>query len=92
MKFSEISEAIVIAFDAIRVNKLRAFLASLGVVIGISFVILMGWLIAGLDKVLLDTINMIGSDMLYVDKMGLGWRKKLEIASGKETNNIRTSK
>jgi len=78
MKFSEISEAIVISFDAIRVNKLRAFLASLGVVIGISFVILMGWLIAGLDKVLLDTINMIGSDMLYVDKWdwagGKNWK------------------
>ena len=78
MKFSEIWEAIVIALDSIKANKLRSFLASLGVVIGISFVIIMGWALAGLDKVLLDTINMIGSDMLYVDKWdwsgGQNWK------------------
>ncbi len=54
--------------DALRVNKLRSFLASLGVVIGISFVIIMGWAISGLDNALLDTFNMIGTDILYVDK------------------------
>ncbi len=68
MKFSELIESIKIALDALRVNKLRSFLASLGVVIGISFVIIMGWAISGLDKALIDTFNMIGTDILYVDK------------------------
>lgn len=66
------------AFQAIKQNKLRSLLASLGVVIGISFVILMGWVITGLDKVLDDTINLLGSDIIYVDKWnwsgGKNWK------------------
>ena len=38
----EIKESILLSFEALRTNKLRAFLASLGVVIGISIVIMMG--------------------------------------------------
>lgn len=78
MKLAEISEVVKIAIDSIKANKLRSLLASLGVVIGISFVILMGWILSGLDKVLEDTINMIGTDMLYVDKWdwsgGKNWK------------------
>ncbi len=79
MIFNEIKESIVIAFDAMRGNKLRSFLASLGVVIGISFVILMGWIISGLDRAVEDTFNIIGTDMLYVDKWdwagGRNWKE-----------------
>ncbi|MBI5325928.1 MAG: ABC transporter permease [Ignavibacteriae bacterium] len=79
MKFSEITENIKIAFEAMRVNKLRSLLASLGVVIGISFVILMGWVLSGLDQALEDTFNIIGTDMLYIDKWdwagGRNWKK-----------------
>jgi putative ABC transport system permease protein len=64
----EIKESIILSFDALRSNKLRAFLASLGVVIGISIVIMMGWLLGGLDKAMQDTFSVIGTDMLYVDK------------------------
>ncbi len=51
-----------------KANKMRTSLATLGVVIGISFVILTGWIISGLDTALEDTINLIGQDMLYIDK------------------------
>ncbi|MCB0701689.1 MAG: ABC transporter permease [Ignavibacteriae bacterium] len=64
----EIKESILLSFEALRTNKLRAFLASLGVVIGISIVIMMGWLLGGLDKAMQDTFSIIGTDMLYIDK------------------------
>ncbi|PKL78157.1 MAG: hypothetical protein CVV25_12560 [Ignavibacteriae bacterium HGW-Ignavibacteriae-4] len=66
--FNEIKESILLSIEALRSNKLRAFLASLGVVIGISIVIMMGWLLGGLDKAMQDTFSVIGTDMLYVDK------------------------
>lgn len=76
--FTEIKEAIVISFEALNANKLRSFLASLGVVIGISVVIMMGWLLGGLDKAMQDTFSIIGTDMLYVDKWdwtgGQSWK------------------
>ncbi len=79
MKRAEIFESFQIAFDSLKANKLRSFLASLGVVIGIAFVIIMGWVLSGLDKSLMDTFNMIGTDMLYVDKYdwagGKNWKK-----------------
>ena len=68
MTISEIIESIRMAVDSMRANKLRTTLAALGVVIGISFVILTGWIISGLDRALADTINLIGEDMLYIDK------------------------
>lgn len=68
MKFSEISEAIKIALHSIKSNKMRSFLASLGVVVGISVVILMGWALSALDAALQDTINLMGADMVYLDK------------------------
>ncbi len=68
MHISEFFENVRIAFRSMKSNKLRSLLASLGVVIGISFVIIMGWVLSGLDKALEDTFNLIGADMLYVDK------------------------
>ncbi len=79
MKISEIFEAVRISYEAMFANKLRSFLASLGVVIGISFVILMGWVLSGLDKAMQDTFNIIGTDMLYVDRWdwagGKSWKE-----------------
>jgi len=75
----EIKESIKNAFESMKAAKLRSALASLGVVIGISFVILMGWILAGLDKAVEDTFNIIGKDMLYVDKWdwagGKNWKE-----------------
>jgi len=68
LKVSELIESLRLAGDSMKANKLRTTLAALGVVIGISFVILTGWIISGLDKALSDTINLIGQDMLYIDK------------------------
>jgi putative ABC transport system permease protein len=79
MLLLEIKESIKIAFESMKSAKLRSGLASLGVVIGISFVIIMGWILAGLDKAVEDTFNIIGKDMLYVDKWdwagGKNWKE-----------------
>ena len=79
MNITQIIESFRISFDAMKANKLRSFLASLGVVIGISFVILMGWVLSGLDKAMQDTFNIIGTDMLYVDRWdwagGKSWKE-----------------
>lgn len=72
-------ETFRISIQSLLANKLRSILASLGVVVGISFVILTGWLLSGLDNVMMDTFNIIGRDMLYVDKWdwagGKSWKE-----------------
>jgi len=80
MIFQESAEAFKMAIDSMRTNKLRSLLAALGVVIGISFVILMGWVLGGLDGALEETVNLMGEDVLYVDQWdwagGHNWRKE----------------
>lgn len=79
MKLSEITETIKLSFEAMKANKIRSGLASLGVVIGISVVIIMGWVLDGLDSAMMDTFNILGTDMLYIDKWdwagGKSWKE-----------------
>lgn len=84
LKISEFSESIIIAYDSLKANKIRSLLASLGVVVGISVVIMMGWAINGLDQALNQTFSVIGTDMLYIDK----W----DWTGGKKWNAIRDRK
>lgn len=78
MKIIEVVESVKMSIESLKANKIRSILASLGVVIGISIVIMMGWLIGAMDSVMDDTFNMLGTDMLYVDKWdwtgGKSWR------------------
>lgn len=80
----EILEGFTQSFDSMKSNKLRTFLATLGVVIGISFVVLMGWALSGLDNALLQSIRILGEDILYVDK----W----DWAGGKRWEEVRNRK
>ncbi|MCS6807657.1 MAG: ABC transporter permease [Bacteroidota bacterium] len=64
----QLLEGIKIAFAAIGSNKLRSGLTSLGVVIGIAFVIFMGWFLQGLDSAFEQAISTLGTDVLYIDK------------------------
>jgi len=63
---SEIRESAVIAFAALRANKLRSSLTTLGVVIGIVTVTLMGTAINGIHGAFRESISGIGADALYV--------------------------
>ena len=78
MKISEIAENVKLAYEAMKSNKVRSFLASLGVVIGISTVILMGWILSGLQTAMDDTFKSMGVDVIYLDKWdwagGKNWK------------------
>jgi putative ABC transport system permease protein len=71
-------ESIKMALAALNSNKLRAMLTTLGVVIGITTVLLMGWFLAGLDNALEQTLAIFGDDILYVDKFDWTGEKWME--------------
>ncbi|MFZ0826065.1 MAG: ABC transporter permease [Verrucomicrobiia bacterium] len=69
MKFlAEIREGLGISWDAIRANKMRSVLATLGIVIGIVTVTLMGAAINGLDQAFIKSISALGADVFYVSR------------------------
>src|SRR5436190_15477566 len=69
MKFlTELREGLAISWAAIRANKLRSILTTLGIVIGIVTVTLMGTAIEGLNRAFEKSISFIGADVLYVDR------------------------
>jgi len=61
-------ESLRMAIAALVSNKLRAMLTALGIVIGITTVLLMGWFISGLNSVVDETLSIFGDDVLYVDR------------------------
>jgi hypothetical protein len=65
---TELREGLAISWSAIRANKLRSVLTTLGIVIGIVTVTLMGTAIRGLNNSFLNSISSIGADVLYVDR------------------------
>lgn len=75
---NELSESTRIALDQILSSKMRSFLSALGVVIGISVVIIMGWLIMALDDVVENTFQMLGADMLWVSRFDWAGSKSWE--------------
>jgi len=64
----ELKEGLSISFRAIRANKMRSVLTTLGIVIGIVSVTLMGTAIEGLNRAFNKSISAIGADVLYVNK------------------------
>lgn len=66
--FTELKEGLSISWGAIRANKMRSVLTTLGIVIGIVTVTLMGTAIEGLNRSFLKTISFLGADVLYVSR------------------------
>src|ERR1700733_5019528 len=66
--FIELREGLAIAWSAIRANTMRSVLTTLGIVIGIVTVTLMGTAIEGLNGAFLKSISFIGADVLYVSR------------------------
>jgi len=65
---TELREGLLIALAAIRANKLRAVLTTLGIVIGIVTVTRMGTAIEGLNRAFIQSVSFLGADVLYVGK------------------------
>ena len=57
-----------LAIDALLAHKLRAFLAILGIIIGVLTIITMSTIISGANKYVSNEISGLGSDVLYIDK------------------------
>ncbi len=64
----EYREAVIIAWQALRANKLRSGLTILGVVIGIVTVTLMGTAINGITKAFRQSISSMGADVMFVSR------------------------
>src|SRR5947199_8883326 len=65
---TEIREGLSISWSAIRANKLRSVLTTLGIVIGIVTVSLMATAIQGLNQSFLQSISALGTDVFYLEK------------------------
>ncbi len=65
---TEIREGLQISWSAIRANKLRSTLTTLGIIIGVVTVTLMGTAIEGLNRAFIKSISFIGADVLYVQR------------------------
>src|ERR1043166_9208384 len=65
---TEIREGLRISTSAIRANKMRSGLTTLGIVIGIVTVSLMAMAIQGLHQAFLRSISALGSDVFYIEK------------------------
>ncbi len=61
-------ESVRMALNAIWGNKMRAALTTLGIIIGILAVTLMGTLISGLDRSFEKSMSFLGRDVLYISK------------------------
>ena len=65
---TELKEGLAISWSAVRANKLRSVLTTLGIVIGIVTVTLMGTAIEGLNGAFLKAISHIGADVFFVQR------------------------
>ena len=62
----KLSEVIRIAWDAILKNKVRSFLTTLGIIIGVSAVIIMVAISAGTEATIQEQITSLGSNLVFV--------------------------
>lgn len=65
---NEFSESARMASDQLAAHKGRSLLTALGVIIGVWAVILIGMAITGIDRGFQQSIDMLGSDVFYVQK------------------------
>jgi putative ABC transport system permease protein len=68
--FAELREGLGISWSAIRANKMRSGLTTLGIIIGIVTVTLMGTAIDGFNRAFLQSVSVIGADVLFVQRFG----------------------
>jgi putative ABC transport system permease protein len=77
----DVYEGVRISLRALRMNKLRAALTTLAILIGVTTVVLMVTIILGLNKSVADQFAFLGSNTLYVsrwDWAGDNWRQMIK--------------
>ena len=68
----DIKENLLLALDTLRTHKLRSFLTILGVIIGVSVLMLVGALLAGFNQSVVDNITSFGGDSAYISRLNSG--------------------
>jgi putative ABC transport system permease protein len=66
--FVELKEGLSIAWDAIRANKMRSILMTLGIIIGIVTVTSMATAIDALNRAFHESMSIFGTDVLFVSR------------------------
>jgi putative ABC transport system permease protein len=66
VSLDQFRENVVLAFDTLRVSKLRSGLTMLGVIIGVATVMTMGTIVNGVQTEILHTIEVAGPTTFYV--------------------------
>jgi len=61
-------ESLIMAFQAVTVNRLRAMLSLLGITIGIFAIIAVFTIVDSLEVNIRESLNSLGSDVIYVEK------------------------
>jgi putative ABC transport system permease protein len=68
-----IGENARMAFDALRMNKFRAFLTVMGIVIGITALISVASIVVGLDQDIRSFLNDFGTNTLFTFRLPMGF-------------------
>jgi putative ABC transport system permease protein len=68
-RLGELKEALTLAFDVLRRNRLRSFLTVLGIVIGVTTIIVIGAVVNGLNTNVLGNIQSLGSSTIIVSRL-----------------------
>lgn len=66
--FYSLTEGIKIAFHSLRSNKMRAFLTTLCIIIGITMVTIVDAVTTGMDVTFENSMSMLGNNVVYVEK------------------------
>lgn len=87
---SDFWEGIKIALQALAANKMRSFLTTLGIVIGITTVIGIHSIIQGLNKSFYTSISALGSDTLYIGKFS--WFSRVDWLNARNRKDLTLDK
>ncbi|HCV42719.1 MAG TPA: hypothetical protein DGH68_04480 [Bacteroidetes bacterium] len=86
---TELKEGLLISFRAIRANKMRSVLTTLGIVIGIVSVTLMSTAIEGVNRAFDKSAKAFGTDVLYIEKFP--WVNSEDWASIRNRRDLKAS-
>ena len=85
MKLRDTQETVKMALDTLRANKLRSGLTILGIVIGVTTVILISSVINGLNANIANMVESLGTNVLWVFRFPvIGTRPTTEMLSRKQ--------
>ncbi len=65
-----VSEVIAISWEGLVANKIRSLLTMLGVIIGVAAVIVMTSISAGTEATILEQINSLGANLIFISRSG----------------------